>query len=315
MKRTSVFVWALGIVLAAAVPAAVSDDSPPLVVDDDMLDCPNADFTTIQAAVDAAVPGATIHVCAGEYHERVTIMKNNLRLRAKGAPGGAVVDADLMPGSLAAFLVQDASGVRIEGFTVRGGRESDILLIRATRARIRNNRTTAAGHDGIELMNSRDNVIERNVSFNNLAPNACGINVAGAGSTGNVVRNNRTFNNEWGIQIVGSVDNVILHNEAIGNRGNGIRNIGNASGTLIEGNRAFSNGFAPSALTGTTNAGIRIGSGAGIVVSRNHAFGNTKVDLRSDVTTATFENNRCNTSAPPGLCAHDGDGDDDDDDR
>jgi hypothetical protein len=56
MKRMSVLVWALGIVLAAAGPVAFGDGSRALVVDDDKLGCPNAEFTSIQAAVDAAEP-------------------------------------------------------------------------------------------------------------------------------------------------------------------------------------------------------------------------------------------------------------------
>lgn len=304
MKRTSVFVCALGIVLAAAGPAAFGDGAPPLVVDDDMLDCPNADFTTIQAAVDDAEPGATIHVCAGAYHERVTIMKNGLRLLVKGAPGGAVVDADTGPAGTAAFLVQDASGVRIEGFTVREGHEAGILLVRATKARIRNNLTTAASHDGIQLSNSHNNVIEHNISFNNPASNACGINVIGAGSTGNLIRRNLTVNNMWGVQVAGSASgNTVFGNTSIGNRSDGVRHI-NASGNVIKSNRTFSN----------ARNGIRLQSSTGVLVARNHAFDSGVFDLFTDNAAAnTFENNRCNTSSPPGLCTQDGDDDDEGD--
>ena len=100
-------------------------------------------------------------------------------------------------------------------------------------------------------------------------------------------------------------DNVIFENEAVENRGNGIRNLGNASGTVIEGNRVFDNGLTPGPLTDGTNAGIRLMSGTGLLVSRNHAFGNLTVDIRLEAASATFENNHCNTSTPPGLCAHD----------
>lgn len=316
MKRTSLFVWAVGLVLATAGPAAFGDGPRPFVVDDDKLDCPNAEYTSIQAAVDAAPPGATIHVCAGIYHERVTITKDRLRLLVKGVSGGAVVDGDMIAGSVATLWVQNASGVTIEGFTVRGGEFVDILLDGATRARIRNNLTSLSGHDGIELFDSHDSVIEYNTAFNNFALNACGINLVG-GSSRNLIRYNLVVNNEWGIQILAAPDNRIFGNEATGNRGNGIRNVGNASGTSIERNRVFSNGFAPSALTGTTNSGIRIQSGTGIVVARNHAFDNTTVDLRSDVpvpTAAIFKDNRCNTSSPPELCEHHGGGGDGDDD-
>jgi parallel beta-helix repeat protein len=285
----------------AALSASRSTAGKTLVVGVDRADCRDAAFTSIQAAVAAAAPGDKIVVCAGTYHEQVTVSKNNLVIVADDEPGGVVVDAH---GHDFGFRVLDASGVTIEGFRVEHGHEADIFLNGATLTTIRENVTTAAGHDGIELVASNDNVIEHNTAVDNLADNACGVNVAG-GSKRNVVRDNRLVNNQWGIQIVGAatLDNVISENRAVRNRGNGIRNIGGASRTIIEENRAFGNGFAPSALTGATAAGVRIGSGAGIVVRENRAFDNLLVDLRKDAAaTATFEDNRCRTSSPPGLC-------------
>lgn len=273
--------------------------------------CPDAQFTSIQAAVDAAAPGDRILVCAGTYHEQVTVSTNDVRIHAqdKPAPRGrgrrapVVVDAD---GHDFGFRVLNASRVTIEGFHVEHAHEADIFLNGATSTTIRRNVTTGAGHDGIELVASHDNVIEHNVSIDNPAVNACGINVAG-GSQRNVVRHNRLVNNEWGIQISGgtTADNVIAHNTSLGNRGNGIRNVGGASGTLIERNRASGNGSTPSAsTTGTTNAGIRIATGStGIVVRSNHARDNLAVDLRNDAGTgATFGGNHCRSSSPSGLC-------------
>jgi parallel beta-helix repeat protein len=271
------------------------------VVDNDRADCPRADFTMIQAAVVAASPRDTILVCAGTYLEHVMIAKNDLTLRAKGAPGTVVVDAEMTGNGI---MVSGATGVTIEGFTVQNGHDNDIFLVNANGGTIRANTLTSAHHDPIELVGSSNNVIENNFSIDNLGPNACGIFLA-AGSTHNVVRHNMLINNEWGIQIRAN-DNLIFQNDAIGNRGNGIRNVGGASNTVIDGNRVFGNGFSPSALTDGTNAGIRLATGTGIVVTRNHAFDNTTVDIRLEAAaSATFEDNHCNTSSPTGLCAHD----------
>jgi parallel beta-helix repeat protein len=292
---------------ASAVVDLASGGSKVLVVDNDLADCPNADFTSIQAAVTAADAGSTILVCAGTYREEVTITKNELRLLAKGKPGDVVLDGLGLPARLAGFFLNVAHDNLIEGFLLRNYHEASILLVSSNRNRIRQNTTTAADHDGIQLFASSDNVIEHNVVIDNLAANACGVNVAG-GSQRNVVRHNLATNNEWGIQIIGAttLDNEIFRNETLGNRGNGIRNVNFASRTIIEGNRAFRNGFAPNPLTtGTTAAGIRIGSGTGIVVRRNHAFDNLFFDLRNDAGLgATFDNNHCRTSSPPGLCEH-----------
>jgi parallel beta-helix repeat protein len=276
-----------------------------LVVDDDGAECPRANFTSIQAAVTEAEPGSTILVCTGVYEEQVLIDKDDLRLRATGKPGTVVLDG-LDHTLLAGFLLDNADGNLIEGFLLRNYDEASILLVSSNGNRIRRNTTTAAHHDGIQLNGSNDNVIEHNVVIDNPAANACGVNVAG-GSQRNVVRHNLATNNEWGIQIIGAttLNNEIFRNETLRNRGNGIRNVLDASGTIIEDNRAFDNGFAPDPLTtGTTAAGIRIGSGTGIVVRRNHAFDNLLVDLRNDAGAATFDNNHCRTSSPPELCEH-----------
>lgn len=292
---------------ASAVVDLASGGTKVLVVDNDLADCPNADFTSIQAAVTAADAGSTILVCAGTYREQVTITKNELRLLAKGKPGDVVLDGFGLPARLAGFFLNVAHDNLIEGFLLRNYHEASILLRSSNRNRIRKNVTTAADHDGIQLnVSSNDNVIEHNVVRDNLAVIACGVQVAG-GSQRNVVRHNLATNNEWGIQIIGAttLDNEIFHNEALDNRGNGIRNVGGASRTIIEDNRAFRNGLTPGPVTGAFASGIRIANGARIVVRRNHAFDNLFFDLRNDAGPgATFDNNHCRTSSPPGLCEH-----------
>jgi parallel beta-helix repeat protein len=301
MKRalvamTSIAVCFLFAGFASAGPSRV------LVVDDDGQDCPAADFNTIQEAVAAAPVGGKILVCSGTYQREVAITKNGLTITAKDQPGTVILDAG---GDHGGFELDAVSGVTIAGFVVRHAHEADILLMAANDNVIRDNSTTMAGHDGIELVDSSRNLIAHNVSHDNLSIRACGIQVAGALSRDNVVRENLLVNNEWGVQVSAAIGTVVFHNEARGNRGNGIRNVNTASNTIIDDNRAFANGLTPGPLTGTTNAGIRIGSGTGVVVARNHAFDNLIVDLRSDVAAATFTDNHCNTSPPPGLCAHD----------
>ncbi len=110
------------LVLRVGPAMAMSD----LTVDDDRVQCPNARYTTIQAAVDAASPGGLIHVCPGTYPEQITISKP-LHLRAdSGAivmPGGMVANTtSLFNGAqiAPAVLVTDTGHVLIEGLTVDG---------------------------------------------------------------------------------------------------------------------------------------------------------------------------------------------------
>ena len=299
LLQHSALLLALIISMVVAPAAAGKKPSPPpkggkhvLVVDDDKAQCKKADFTTIQAAVTAAATRATILVCAGTYQESVTITKNDLRIRAKGAPGAVVLDG-MAETLLAGFYIQNASGILIKGFRIQNFHEAGILLDNGDGNRIRKNVTTGAHHDGIELrLGSSGNRIEHNRSIDNLAVNACGIQIRDAGSTSNIVRHNVSINNNWGIRVgLVATGNAVFHNRSIKNRAFGILNFGGADGTSIRGNRAFRN-----------PTGISVQGSTGVTVARNHAFGNT-LDLQWDgVGTNTFQNNHCNTSAPPGLC-------------
>lgn len=105
---------------------AIGGDRQHLVVDDDKVQCPNAAFSNIQDAVDAATPGAVIRVCPGNYAEQVAIHKP----LTIAADSGAV----LMPGTMkqnttslfdgaplaTAILVTDTTDVTIEGLIVDG---------------------------------------------------------------------------------------------------------------------------------------------------------------------------------------------------
>jgi parallel beta-helix repeat protein len=295
----SVLPLALIIGMVVAPTAAGKKPSPPpkggkhvLLVDDDKAQCKKADFTTIQAAVTAASPGTTILVCAGTYHEPVTITKNDLRILAKGARGAVVLDG-LGETLMAGFYIQNASGILINGFRIQNFHEAGILLDNGDGNRIRKNVTTGAHHDGIELrLGSSGNRIEHNRSIDNLASNACGIQIRDAGSTGNVVRHNVSINNNWGIRLgFAATGNVVFHNRSANNRAFGILTFSGANGTSITGNRAFGN-----------PTGISVQGSSGVRIANNHAFGNT-LDLQWDGTGSnTFHNNHCNTSAPPGLC-------------
>lgn len=78
MNRFQATVGAAGLLLSGLAPASAAGETPPTstwVVDRDGVQCSNADFTTIQAAVEAAHPGDLIRVCPDIYPEQVTVDK------------------------------------------------------------------------------------------------------------------------------------------------------------------------------------------------------------------------------------------------
>jgi hypothetical protein len=128
---------AIATLMTIADPAAAATT---LKVDDNGTECPDATYTTIQAAVDAASSGDTIKVCPGTYPESVSVNKT---LTLEGAQAGvdartgrsdplaeAIVDppdSGFTPG----FNVT-ASDVTIDGFTVQGADNDAGILLSST---------------------------------------------------------------------------------------------------------------------------------------------------------------------------------------
>src|SRR3954452_18228479 len=105
---------------AGAQPNTAGEGPNMFIVDDDHAQCPNAAFSRIQDAVDAAPPGAQIKVCPGNYPEQVRIPKNDLTLFSQ-IPLQAVIRAPLVmtyPNSI--VTVNGATGVTIRHFTISG---------------------------------------------------------------------------------------------------------------------------------------------------------------------------------------------------
>jgi parallel beta-helix repeat protein len=132
-------VWAAALLVFGVAYA----EAKPIVVDPNATPCitPSIHFTTIQAAVNAAPSGATIHVCPGNYPEQVTIAQtltligvssgNAANPVVTSPPGGVAVNATSAGGFAVAAQVfvnslgpVDISGIGVDGSnnqTVGGG--------------------------------------------------------------------------------------------------------------------------------------------------------------------------------------------------
>ncbi|HWO88840.1 MAG TPA: right-handed parallel beta-helix repeat-containing protein [Chloroflexota bacterium] len=201
-------------------------------------------FASIQAAVDAAEPGAVIYVAAGTYHEAVTIAKS---LTLQGA-GADTTTLDAAGADNAVHITAD--DVRLQGFTVTGAR-LDGILINANRAQIVDNTVMgnatliippspgsppgapATTFSNITLQNASDAVIANNTIGGSRGR---GLRVAGSEilrfpehgievtvvgrSDRNIIVNNHVHDNTGGCGIVLSTDasdNVVLGNTITNN--------------------------------------------------------------------------------------------------
>ena len=220
-------------------------------------------YSTIQAAVDAALPNDIIHVAAGTYAENVVITKSGLRLRGAS---GAVIDGTGLIGIViqvrGTSVTTPITAVEVSGFDVRNF-ERGIIVQFAVNASIHHNEVQGnvdkipplvlGDAAGIELITTHVSEVSGNLVHDN---GDGGIQLR-VGSTQNTIRANRLYVNGTqraadlggrGITVTGAGknDNPVLENEVSGNVGWGIqlsRPLGTTpiTGNLVAQNRSHDN--------------------------------------------------------------------------
>src|SRR4051812_28811195 len=109
-----------------------------------------AQFSTIQAAVNAAAPGDIVKVAAGTYNETVTVDKSLAILGAQASRNGAtrnvpVAQESVVTGAGGSFYL-NTNHILLSGFTIQGGTGAAGV-------------TTSAAHGGYAIVN---NIIQNN---------------------------------------------------------------------------------------------------------------------------------------------------------
>ncbi|KAF5435526.1 CASH domain-containing protein [Candidatus Methanophagaceae archaeon] len=204
--------------------------------------CPSGcNYTSIQAAIDAAEPGNTIEVYSGTYYEIVNVTKRLILNGVDTGTGKPVVDAG-GSGSVIAF---NANGITLEGFTVTNSGHRSGCRYRDAGIMVTSNNNAITGNnvnnneDGIYLDSSSHNTITGNIVRNN---DGYGIRIFS--SYHNNIRGNTACNNiEDGICIFGSDYNNIAGNTVSNNNGYGIVLSGGCSNTNTTGNTFVNDSF------------------------------------------------------------------------
>jgi parallel beta-helix repeat protein len=224
---------------ALALSATAAHASPSVLqVDDNHVQCPTAQYSTISAAVAAASPGDTIQVCAGIYPETVNVDKT---LTFQGAKAG--VDARTSRGGLGTeSVVASING----GFIIGGGVDG----VTIDGFRIQGAGSDSVGADGIEAFaGSSGLTVVNNIVRDNLE----GLNFQNPdGSQPALIAHNNFANNDNGTTAEGGTgvfisngpanNTSIVQNKFSGHRETAVNFAGSSSspsvGLVVDGNRS-----------------------------------------------------------------------------
>jgi parallel beta-helix repeat protein len=306
------------------VGAAAHAQTQVLYVDDDGVDCPEASYSSIQAAVNAASAGALILVCPGTYQEGVQIVgasKNGISLMANGDRDAVVIKGNHVSWR-AGVLLQDVSGVRVSGFTLRDhgiprvptqpGVGEGILLNRVQFSVIDHNYSTNNNMMGITVANSSNNLIEHNHTIDNDPMMlGCGIHL-GPGGGNNVVRFNRVSGNALaGIMLRQTGAGNVVENNNVSSNGRSGFFIDRVPDAFLRNNHASNmmgppmepSDVPPNISHTALGEGIYVIGSTNVKVSGNHAIHNANLDARWDgAGQVSWDDNQCQTSSSQGLC-------------
>ena len=251
------FALAVGLTLVVA-PQAVAAQT--LVVDKDKVQCPKAGFTSIQAAVTAALPGDTIKVCPDQYNESVVVNKPSLTLVGATAVNvgkcTTVTAADPTKDSIVtgagsfSFSLQN-NNISMSGFVVQGSVNGINTSDAFSSYRITSTIAQFNRDWGINLNSNGTN--QSRVDHNCLRRNAPGV----------------TFLADGLASEIGNLSNALIdHNATFRNAGGGIdlSGVGARAYITVTQNSSVSDGFA----------GVSIDNTIGSTVSQNTSQGSTR---------------------------------------
>lgn len=192
-------------------------------------------YKTIHEAVEEALPGDTVLVMEGSYHENILITKA-ITVKSDRGPDHTVVNA--LDISEPVFKVLDADGAAIVGFTAKGSGVAGIYFHNADNGMILDNKTTE-NRNGIYLYSSNDNTLTNNTTrFNEQTGIYLDL------SNNNTLKKNiADSNKEKGIFLNASNSNKLLYNSASRNEWNGVL-FWSSNNNTVQGNKVLRNTYS-----------------------------------------------------------------------
>jgi parallel beta-helix repeat protein len=221
---------------------------------------------SIQAALDAAAPGAVIHIQPGTYAEALTVTRPGIKLIGlRDASGGVVIQnpGDEEDGVTVTDAADDFALVNV---TVRGFEENGVILTGVDGFLLSGITAEDDGEYGLFPVHSSHGVIERCTASGH---SDTGIYVGQSADV--VVRHSVAFANVNGIEIENSSDVKVIANDTYDNVAGILLvllpglDVKVSRGVLVSGNRVHDNNRANFAAPGEIEAAVPSGSGILIV--------------------------------------------------
>lgn len=200
------------------------------------------DYSTIQAAINAANPGDTIAVRNGTYAEGIVVNKT-VSLLGESKETTIILGAGLDPYWQSVISVE-ASYVTVSGFKILDSTYQSIW-VKTSDNTIKDNIIEGGEWEGI-LLDGRTGQVNRNTIVDNYitGKDDCGIVLLG-GSSFNLIKSNVITRNFFGIYLFGPSDtyNIIAENQVTNNSDLGIGLEWDSSNNTIVGNNITDNGW------------------------------------------------------------------------
>ena len=174
----------------------------------------NAD-ESIQAAIDAALPGQTIYIQPGTYLESIVVEKANIHIIGlQGGHDERVIIKNPGTEENGITVRDNGDGFVLKNVTVRDFEENGVFLVRVDGFELINITTINNGEYGLFPVRCINGLIE---DCSATGHTDTGIYVGQSEKV--VVRNNAAFGNVNGLEIENCSDVVVSHNEAYDNTG------------------------------------------------------------------------------------------------